>query len=259
MAVLLVLVLIGIVVGGLIAGLGGGGAVLAVPALVLILGFDPTSAGTLSLLIVAAASVTALATHLGRGTVNWRVGAVFGAVGSVMAAVGSIAARDLDDGWLLIAFGVLVLAVAWRAAMRLQRPMGPAATSGRSKLSASLPSALGVGAVTGVFGAGGGFLVVPVLNGAHRMAMVSAVATSSMILLINCSFAVLSRMALGLQLEASDALPCVIGALGGAIFGRRLLSTLPERRLQQAMVALLVVVALTVLGRGTVEVAAGAA
>jgi len=89
--------------------------------------------------------------------------------------------------------------------------------------------------------------------------MASAVATSSMILLINCSLAVLSRIALGLQLDAAEALPCVIGALVGAIFGRRVLSILPERRLQQAMVALLVLVALTVFGRGTAEVVAGAA
>lgn len=88
MSVLITALLCGAVVGVALGALGGGGGVLAVPALVYLLGLSPSDAGTTSLVIVTATSVTALVRHAGTGNVQWRTGALFAAAG-VLPAVGA--------------------------------------------------------------------------------------------------------------------------------------------------------------------------
>lgn len=78
----------GAVTGLALGALGGGGSVLAVPALIYLLGFTPAAASTASLAVVGVTSATALAAHARAGTVEWRAGAVFAAAGLVPAMVG---------------------------------------------------------------------------------------------------------------------------------------------------------------------------
>lgn len=72
----------GVVIGLAHAALGGGGSVLAVPALIYLLGFSPVGATTASLVILTFTSVTALVTHARDGNVRWRTGPLFAAVGT---------------------------------------------------------------------------------------------------------------------------------------------------------------------------------
>ncbi|MFD1152555.1 TSUP family transporter, partial [Saccharothrix hoggarensis] len=77
MTALVLALVAGAVVGLALGALGGGGSVLAVPALIYLMGFSPDEAATASLVIVVGTSATALAAHARAGAVRWRLGAVF--------------------------------------------------------------------------------------------------------------------------------------------------------------------------------------
>ncbi|MYR63577.1 TSUP family transporter, partial [Streptomyces sp. SID625] len=94
MSALVLALVAGAVVGLVLGALGGGGSVLAVPALVYLLGFTPAAATTASLIIVTATSLTALYAHARTGEVRWKAGALFSAAGLLPAAVaGAVASR----------------------------------------------------------------------------------------------------------------------------------------------------------------------
>ncbi|MFJ1755917.1 TSUP family transporter [Kitasatospora sp. NPDC088134] len=131
-AVLLALVA-GAVVGLALGGLGGGGSMLAVPALIYLLGLTPGTATTASLLIVAATSLTGLLAHARAGRVRWRTGLLFAAAGLPLAALGGALSRHLPAPALTAAFALLAALAAWRmlSAGRSSRPAvdQPASTS----------------------------------------------------------------------------------------------------------------------------------
>ncbi|MGY5120771.1 TSUP family transporter, partial [Streptomyces sp. 900105755] len=87
MSALLLALGAGAVTGLALGALGGGGSVLAVPALIYLLGFTPAAATTASLVVVTVTSATALGAHAREGAVRWRAGAVFAAAGIVPATV----------------------------------------------------------------------------------------------------------------------------------------------------------------------------
>ncbi|MFJ9827053.1 sulfite exporter TauE/SafE family protein [Streptomyces sp. NPDC101160] len=107
----------GAVVGLALGALGGGGSVLAVPALIYLLGLTPAAAATASLLIVLATSATALYGHARDGQVRWRTGAVFAAAGLVPAALGGLLAARVPERLLTVGF----VTVAGFAAVRMVR------------------------------------------------------------------------------------------------------------------------------------------
>ncbi|WP_037857763.1 sulfite exporter TauE/SafE family protein [Streptomyces sp. NRRL S-340] len=108
----------GAVVGLTLGALGGGGSVLAVPALIYLLGFTPAAATTASLIIVAATSLSALYAHARTGSVRWRAGALFAAAGLLPAAAAGAVAARLPQPVLTAAFAL----VAALAAVRMLRP-----------------------------------------------------------------------------------------------------------------------------------------
>ncbi|WP_327669073.1 MULTISPECIES: sulfite exporter TauE/SafE family protein [unclassified Streptomyces] len=144
MNTLILAVLCGAVVGLALGGLGGGGGVLAVPALVYLLGVDPADAGTTSLVIVTVTSATALARHAGTGTVRWRTGVLFAAVGAVPTVGASMLAHRLPQNLLTGAFAVLA-GVAAAVMLRGARARGeaPPANTGPPVRAAAEPASAG--------------------------------------------------------------------------------------------------------------------
>ncbi|MEV8106170.1 TSUP family transporter, partial [Streptomyces sp. NPDC088135] len=110
----------GALVGLALGGLGGGGSVLAVPALIYLLGFDPAAATTAALLIVIATSLTGLVAHARHGRVRWRTGGLFAAAGIVPAAIAGALSARVPAGVLTAGFAVLAAV----AAVRMLRPKG---------------------------------------------------------------------------------------------------------------------------------------
>src|SRR5512138_1073212 len=103
---------LGLVIGLILGGLGGGGAILTVPALVYLLGQSPQNATTSSLIIVGATAVVGAAGHARAGNVRCRTGLIFGVTGIVTAVAGSVANRHVPAHVLLLGFAGLMVVTA---------------------------------------------------------------------------------------------------------------------------------------------------
>ncbi len=173
----------GSVVGLSLGLIGGGGSVLAVPLIVYVIGADsPHVAIGTSAVAVAISAVINLVGHARARNVKWPCAIVFALIGMAGAAIGAHVGKAVDGQRLLAAFGVLMVAVA--GLMLRPRKSGDELEIALTRTSAArlLPplaaTGLGVGALSGFFGIGGGFLIVPGLIGATGMTMIQAVGSS---------------------------------------------------------------------------------
>ncbi|MFF4038021.1 sulfite exporter TauE/SafE family protein [Streptomyces sp. NPDC001816] len=229
----------GAVIGVALGALGGGGSVLAVPALIYLLGFTPVAATTASLVIVTLTSATALSAHARDGHVRWRTGLLFAAAGIVPAMLGGALAGRLPAGALTAAFAV----VAGTAAVRMLRPRAAAETAVPVRQDRAAAAGAGLGAVTGVLGVGGGFLAVPALVSVLGMRMRDAVGTSLLVITAN------SLAALAMRAGTADGLDwAVIGPFAGAAVlgawdGKRLGAKVSGHALQRTFALVLLAVA----------------
>lgn len=237
MSLLIVALIAGAVVGLALGALGGGGSVLAVPALIYLLGFSPASATTAGLIIVTATSATALYVHARDGNVVWRTGTLFAAAGIVPAFLAGAAAGRLPAAALTTAFAV----VAALAALRMLRP-SDAEPPERTRPAGAAGAGAGLGAVTGFLGVGGGFLAVPALVGVLGLRMKQAVGTSLLVITVN-SLAALTARAGGGDLRWEVIAPFTGAAILGAWDGKRLATKITGRSLQRIFAFVLLAVA----------------
>jgi uncharacterized protein len=247
---------LGLLIGLVLGALGGGGAVLAVPALVHVLGLDPQAATTGSLFIVGTTAVVAALGHARSGRVRWGVAAGFCVVGIPAGFAGTALNRRVDADLLLVAFSGVVLLAA--AAMLAQSrspadhrvPVGaPAPDPGRAapppvrhRAVTVLATGTVVGFMTGFFGLGGGFVIVPALTLALRFPMRHAVGTSLVVIAVNSGAALLARAGTA-EFDWSVIAPFTLAAAAGSLVGKRLADRLAARSLTRAFAVLLVVVA----------------
>ena len=167
-------------IGGAVGLLGGGGSILTTPLLIYVLGFDAKQAITASLFVVAVTSVFGLIAHARAGRVRWKTGLIFGTAGMVGAFVGGQVGALLPATLLLAAFSVMmgITAVAMIRGRRQVKGHGPHKGLPIFRI---ILDGLVVGLVTGLVGAGGGFLVVPALALLGGLPMANAVATSLLV------------------------------------------------------------------------------
>lgn len=182
--------LFGAVIGLALGLLGAGGSILAVPALVYGAGQPLSMAIPTSLAVVAVSSLGGIAPRTRRAYVRWPVALVFGAAGIPAAFAGTALGRLIPQRWLLLAFAALMVVVAVRMLRGGENHAGACRTGEggidwRSCLPKSLGAGAGVGVLTGLFGVGGGFVIVPALAALLGLEAHAAVATSLVIVLIN--------------------------------------------------------------------------
>ncbi|MFJ8199434.1 sulfite exporter TauE/SafE family protein [Streptomyces sp. NPDC096152] len=238
MTVLIVALLAGAAIGLALGGLGGGGSVLAVPALIYLLDFTPAAATTASLIIVTITSVTALVGHARDGNVIWRTGLLFAAAGIVPAMLAGALSSHLPETVLTVAFAV----IAALAALRMLRPQ-PTVPPGRVHAGKAGAAGAGLGAVTGFLGVGGGFLAVPALVSVLGLTMRRAVGTSLLVITINSLAALTARAGSGVQLNWAVIAPFTAAAILGAWDGKRLSKKIKGKTLQRVFAYVLLAVA----------------
>ncbi|HEY8986571.1 MAG TPA: sulfite exporter TauE/SafE family protein [Streptomyces sp.] len=239
MSALLLALAAGAVIGLALGALGGGGSVLAVPALIYLLGFGAVGATTASLVIVTLTSVTALVAHARVGRVRWRTGLLFAAAGTGPAMLGGALAGRIPEAVLTAAFAVVAGAAAVR--MLRSRPSGEDAVTVRPVRAAA--AGAGLGAVTGVLGVGGGFLAVPALVGVLGMRMRDAVGTSLLVITVNSLAALSMRTGTVGELDWAVVGPFVGAAILGAWDGERLAVKVSGPALQRVFALVLLAVA----------------
>ncbi len=166
-------------IGMAVGVLGGGGSILTTPLLIYVVGFDAKQAIAASLFVVGVTSIFGLIGHARAGRVVWRIGLIFGAAGMVGAFIGGQIGSRLPSTLLLAAFAVM-MGITAVAMIRGRKQVQGHAHKGLP-LFRILLDGLVVGFVTGLVGAGGGFLVVPALALLAGLAMPRAVATSLLV------------------------------------------------------------------------------
>lgn len=241
-------VTLGLLIGLTLGAVGAGGSILTVPVLVLLLGQDIHAATATSLAVVGVTALSGSVAQWRRGRVLLRTVIPFGIAGIGGAFVGAWT-NHLLPGWIILSlFGLLMLLVAAR--MYLSTTIRRDDASPPSRTSQSWPRMLGaglvVGIMTGFFGVGGGFLIVPALVLVVGMSMRSAVGTSLAIIALNSA----SGLAAHLQYGSLDLTVAALFALGGtigAVIGSAIGDHVDERRLQQAFAGIVASVGLVLL------------
>ncbi len=247
--------LLGLASGGLVGFtlgcFGGGGSILAVPLMVYLVRVpDPHVAIGTSALAVSANAATNLLSHARSGTVKWRCGAVFALAGVLGAAVGSTVGKGVDGHRLLALFAGLMLAVAVLMVRTRSGEGDPAATLNRR--NAPRLAAIGsmTGALSGFFGIGGGFLIVPGLMVSARMPILFAV-SSSLISVAAFGLTTALNYALAGWVDWELAALFLAGGAAGGFVGARLTQVISLRsgRLNLVFAGLIVLVAGWILFR----------
>lgn len=245
MSALILALVAGAVVGLALGALGGGGSVLAVPALIYLLGFTPAAATAAALIIVTATSVTALYAHARAGNVRWKAGALFAAAGLLPAAAAGAAAARLPEPVLTAAFAA-VAALAAVSMLRSGRPAaGPGADGVRPARAAG--TGAGLGALTGLLGVGGGFLAVPALVTVLAYEMQAAVGTSLLVISANSLASLTTRGATTAGIDWAVTGPFTGAAILGAWDGKRLAAKVTGGLLRRAFAVALLAVAAVML------------
>jgi uncharacterized protein len=227
---MLAVTLVAAVAIGLLLGLlGGGGSILTVPVLVYIAGQDPRAAIPASLFVVAVTSAVALIPHARAGRVQWRTGLVFGTAGLLGAYAGGRIADHIPASVLLGGFGLLMAVAATLMIRSCGRPVRAVTHSGRWPVLLVL--GLLVGGVTGMVGAGGGFVIVPVLVLLAALPMAYAVGTSLLVIALQAT----AGLAGHLHHAAIDwplTLTITALAIAGSLLGARLAGRIPAQLLR---------------------------
>jgi hypothetical protein len=236
---------LGFLIGLALGALGGGGSIVAVPALVYVAGQEPAAATTTSLLVVGTAAVAGLVGHARAGRVRFTAGAVVGLTGIGGSLAGSALNRTVDGDLLLLGFGLLVLVAAWRmvtgcpsctrvgehlalAGGPPERTRGGVTVLARRRIDAATAVRVvlvgsAVGFLTGLFGVGGGFVIVPALTLALGFTMPQAIGTSLLVIAVNAATALAVRLGTS-GVEWSVALPFTVAALAGVLAGSNIAS-----------------------------------
>ena len=238
----------GIAIGLVVGAIGGGGAILALPVLVYVLGEAVGPASTASLIVVAiAAGVGAGALAL-RGHVCWRIALTFTAPAAAGSLAGTLANAAVSARALILAFVPVMLVAAgatWQRAA--QASSDDAGRCPDVQARRIIAAGIGVGLLTGFFGVGGGFVIVPVLTLWLGLSFRRAVATSLVIITLTGVAALASHLAIGAAIDVpltlALAISTGIGALAGTLFAQRV----PQAVLGRAFALVVGVLALFLL------------
>jgi len=246
---------LGLASGGLVGfslGLvGGGGSILAVPLMVYVVGVSDAhvAIGTSAIAVAANAAIN-LSNHARGGTVRWSCALPFAAAGILGAFAGSLLGKMLDGQKLLALFALLMLVIAALMLKTRSRIGASDVQMNRDNMPAIVGLGLATGTLSGFFGIGGGFLIVPALMLATGMSILNAVSSS-----------LVAVTAFGLTTAASYAWSGLIswelaglfiaGGIAGGLIGTRSAKLLSERHgaLNIVFATVIIAVALYMLAR----------
>ncbi|MEU7935398.1 sulfite exporter TauE/SafE family protein [Micromonospora echinofusca] len=225
--------------------LGGGGSILAVPLLVYVADLPAKEAIATSLLVVGATSAVGVIPHARAHRVRWRTGLIFGLAGMTGAYAGGRLAEFIPAGFLLTGFAVMMLATAV-AMIRGRRAAEGKPVPHELPVLRVILDGIVVGLVTGLVGAGGGFLVVPALALLGGLPMPVAVGTSLVVIAMK-SFAGLAGYLSSVSINWGLAAAVTAAAIVGSFLGARLAGKIPADVLRKSFGWFVVVMGVFVL------------
>lgn len=242
----------GLAIGLAVGMLGGGGSVLAVPVLVYVLGQHVEAATTTSLVVVTAGALAGGIGHARAGRVCWRHAGSFTAAAIPGILAGTLAAGAVSGALLLAGFAVIMLAAARATWQKTESDADAGGSDHRApqgdacpplRLPRDIVAGVLVGSLTGFFGVGGGFLIVPTLALALAFTMRTAVGTSLAIITGTSLVGLIVHLAAGRSLDTTLTIAMTAACVVGALAGVRLADRVPQRSLGRGFAALVTAVA----------------
>lgn len=237
-------ILLGIAIGAVLAIVGAGGAILAVPGLIAVMGLSATAATTSSLVIVGAAAIAGFIPRIKKQQVNIKLGIIFSALGVLGTYLGTLLIAEVSETITVFIFATLMFAAAfsmWRGQISesevFNRPNWVLVI-----LVASL-----IGLITGFLGIGGGFLIVPALVLILKVPAKIAVGTSLVAIATN------TIIALGFRYEFWNTIPVesiaafTLAAVLASLILAPFATKLPNRTIQKSFSVIVVLVAIYML------------
>jgi uncharacterized membrane protein YfcA len=242
-----------LVIGVSLGMFGGGGSILTVPVFVYVLQYDPKLAIAMSLPVVGATSLFGAISHWRAGDVRLATAVVFGLFTMTGAFVAARLSTRLDGRTQLFMLGVTMLVAAvlmLRDSARILPSEAEGLSSGASRVTLAV-TGLFVGALTGVIGIGGGFLIVPALVVFGRVPVRQAVGTSLLVITMNSLAGFAGQRQVG-QIPVGFLVAFGAVAIAGVVAGTRLSHRVEPRTLKRALAVLLLVIAALVLWQSNV-------
>ncbi|MBK9739829.1 MAG: sulfite exporter TauE/SafE family protein [Actinobacteria bacterium] len=231
----------GMAIGAVLGLIGAGGAVVAVPAFIYLFGFAPLEATTASLAVVAVSAATGAIPRIRLNQVRMRQALLFWGLGIVGTFAGSRLATVIPEVVVIAGFAVVMLGAAfamWRKSSAVEPT--EAAHTARWLLPVV---AVAIGLLTGIFGVGGGFLIVPALVLVFGFPFAIATGTSLVVVALNSVTALAFKYDTWGQIPWHIPLLVILGGLIGSVVASTLNHGISQRLLERAFAVLLVVLA----------------
>lgn len=244
-------VLSGATVGFILGIIGGGGSILALPLLVYLVGYegDPHAAIGTTALAVAVSALANVVHHHRAGHVRLGLGLWFALPGIAGALLGARLGLATDGDRLLLLFALLMLIVAWRMWTQREDPPGVRPPRQRRfRRRVVVPLGFAVGALSGYFGIGGGFLIVPALVYAGGLGMKDAIGTS-LVAVTLFGLTTATRYGFAGEIDLPIAGLFILGGLAAGYAGTRAAHHLPKERLRRVFAGALLLVSAYMLYR----------
>lgn len=238
--------LLALMMGSILGMLGGGGSTLALPIFVYIAGLTPGDAIASSLVVVGSTAAVSALMRARKGHVHWKTGLSFGAV-AMLGAYGGGRLSGYFPGWLLLSLFAALMVTTALLMMRGRKAFTD--TNPRAqKLWLIAIQGFSVGALTGLVGAGGGFMVVPALVLFGGLPMHHAIGTSLLVITMNSGSAVAGHLS-----HAHVPWPLVLSvtaiAIAGSFIGALLANRMPAEQLRKVFAWFVLVMGLLILSK----------
>lgn len=219
----------GLAVGLVVGMFGAGGGILAVPTLVYVLDVAPTDAAAASLIIVGLTALVSIVPRL--ANVAWREGLIFACLGIAGSVVGSRLSTGINPSLLLLLFGALLLGVSIFMIAKARSPKAPVP---HDSLALTIVTASITGLLTGLFGVGGGFMIVPALVVAMGFGMKRAVPTSLLIMIIMSAVGLVSRLGADISYDLPVIGVFALASMAATLVGERLTRRVADKKLKMS-------------------------
>ena len=230
--------LLGAIVGATLGLIGAGGAILAVPGLVAVLGLSATAATTSSTIIVGSAALAGALRRRNTGTVDVKIGLTFSAIGIVGTFIGTLLLRVIPENLIMAAFAVIMFGAGYAMCCR----ENPEPKVEKPKWQLVVIAATFVGILTGLFGIGGGFMIVPALILFLRVPTRVAAGTSLVAITANSLLAFVMRYEFWDQIPVLEIAVFTVSAISASLILSPIASKLNAKILQKFFSLVIVIV-----------------
>ncbi|GLQ31117.1 sulfite exporter TauE/SafE family protein [Litoribrevibacter albus] len=236
--------IVGLIIGLVLGLTGAGGSVFAVPLLIILLDLPMQQAIGISLGAVAVSALFGTITRLKSGNILWLPALVYSVLGAATAPIGNVVNQSIDEVTLLISFALLVVMIAARMwiqaqrtpedtkAIRAQWSADKSEQEALCRAAGNQPFSIGfscilamsggavlTGLLSGLYGVGGGFLIVPTLIFLIQVSIQQAIATSLVVISVISSSGFITYLLSGATVESKTLALVCFGGVSGMVVG----------------------------------------